>query len=505
MAPRLRPAAASRFCSLWLLGALASSPQVTAAESAATSQAAGDELAVMPVVLDLTRPSDTDILMLRNGDKLTGTVLNESFSIRTSYAHIKLNNRMIAGIDLEGGANNIEAVVTVNSNRFSGFLDDAVFVFRLQGGANIQVRREKVLKVVFRMREQERTGIPQRQFLILKNGDYFSGRVKNESVSVVTTYAKIPVKLSDAETVAFIGGENVLTKITLLNEDTVQGVLETEDIEVDLDVGDSVQVYKDRIDRMYCRDGFVPDFAALIAGPSGRTLALDLGGGVTMELVLIPAGEFMMGSPPGESERSDDEGPQHKVGISKPFYLGKYEVTQAQWKAVMGGSPSKFKGDELPVEQVSWEDSQRFCRKLAEKVGHEIRLPTEAEWEHACRAGSTTAFCFGEGSDELGGHAWYANNAGKKTRPVGGKRPNAFGLYDMHGNVWEWCQDWYAKSHYGSSPPEDPKGPSSGDGRVLRGGAWSVNPAFCRSALRYWYAPGSRNGDIGFRVCSGAP
>ncbi|MBN2313384.1 MAG: hypothetical protein JXM79_05605 [Sedimentisphaerales bacterium] len=227
------------------------------------------------VVLDLERPSSTDILLLRNGDKLTGTVLNESFSIRTSYAQLKFNNRMIAGIDLEGGANNIESIITVNNNRFSGFIDDPVFVFKLQTGPQIEVRREKVLKAIFRVREAERQGIPQRQFLILKNGDYFSGRVLNNELTVSTTYAKVPIKLSNAESVTMIGENNPLTKIDQKNGDIIQGVLETEDIDCELDVGTTVKIYQDRIDVIYCQEGFIPNIAARVA--SGRALVLDSG------------------------------------------------------------------------------------------------------------------------------------------------------------------------------------------------------------------------------------
>ena len=223
------------------------------------------------IVLDLERQSSTDILLLRNGDKLTGTVLNGEFSIRTSYAKIELNNRIIAGIDLEGGVNNIEKIITVNNNRFSGFIDDPVFVFKLQSGDQIKVRREKVLKVVFRVREAERKGIPQRQFITLKNGDYFSCNILNEELIVATTYAKVPLSLNDAESITLIGGENPLTKVLMSNGDLLQGVLETEDIEVELDVGSTAKVYKDRIDVIYCQTGAVPKYLNIYSTPVDST------------------------------------------------------------------------------------------------------------------------------------------------------------------------------------------------------------------------------------------
>jgi formylglycine-generating enzyme required for sulfatase activity len=236
--------------------------------------------------------------------------------------------------------------------------------------------------------------------------------------------------------------------------------------------------------------------------PKGKELTVDLGGGVTMEFVLIAPGEFMMGSPDSDSDADGDEKPQHRVRITKPFYLGKYEVTQAQWKAVMGDNPSYFKGDlQRPVEQVSWEDAVRFCSRLGQKDGKTYRLPTEAEWEYAARAGSATKWCFGDSESELGDYAWYERNSSSTTHPVGGKKPNAWGLCDMHGNVWEWCADWYESDYYRSSPPDDPNGPSSGASRVLRGGSWCyLFAGYPRSARRGGLHPGLRIRNVGFRA-----
>jgi formylglycine-generating enzyme required for sulfatase activity len=233
-----------------------------------------------------------------------------------------------------------------------------------------------------------------------------------------------------------------------------------------------------------------------------ETLTLDLGGGAKMELVRIPAGEFLMGSPMSEASRENNEGPQHRVRISKPFYLGKYEVTQGQWVAVMGENPSNFKGDDrLPVENISWNDCVEFCRKVSQKTGVRIRLPSEAEWEYACRAGSTTAYSFGDSPDALGQYAWYEDNWDSKTHPVGQKKPNVWGLYDMHGNVGEWCADWYGEGYYRQSPPTDPSGPTSGELRVIRSG-WFWG---CRSAHRDRAPPGFRHRYLGFRVAAGTP
>ncbi|QDV91080.1 Serine/threonine-protein kinase pkn1 [Phycisphaerae bacterium RAS2] len=237
-----------------------------------------------------------------------------------------------------------------------------------------------------------------------------------------------------------------------------------------------------------------------------KELTLDLGGGVKLDLVLIPAGEFMMGSPDDEEDRDSDEGPQHRVRISKPFYMGKYEVTQAQWQAIMGSNPSRFKGDgTLPVDSVSWEDCQAFCKKLSSRSGKEVRLPSEAEWEYACRAGTTTRFCFGDSDSSLGSYAWYDENSDNKTHSVGGKRANAWGLHDMHGNVWEWCEDTHHDNYTGA--PTDGRAWTTGGkqtSRVLRGGSWVIGDRWVlRSAFRSRNTPDFRNFFNGLRVAAG--
>jgi formylglycine-generating enzyme required for sulfatase activity len=216
---------------------------------------------------------------------------------------------------------------------------------------------------------------------------------------------------------------------------------------------------------------------------------------IGMEFVLIPAGTFMMGSEDGDS----DERPVHQVTISRPFYLGKYEVTQGQWQAIMGKNPSLFQGGpNYPVEQVWWTDVQAFLQRLnAKEGGEKYRLPTEAEWEYAARAGSTTAYSFGNDAAQLKDYAWFKDNSGAKTQPVGKLKPNAWGLYDMHGNVMEWVLDWYGP--YPATPVTDPQGPPSGTHRMRRGGAWNNAAAICRSANRY-SAPGFRDDFLGFRV-----
>ncbi len=217
-----------------------------------------------------------------------------------------------------------------------------------------------------------------------------------------------------------------------------------------------------------------------------------------MKFVWIPPGTFEMGSPDTEEGRRKSE-TLHQVTLTKGFYMSTTEVTQKQWQAVMGYNPSHYKGDNLPVESVSWLDCQEFCRKLREKEGKTYRLPTEAEWEYACRAGTATPYYSGSDLDALKRVGWYFGNSGIKTHPVAQLQPNTWGLYDMHGNVCEWCEDWYGDYPKGSV--KDPQGGKSGRDRVVRGGSRTFFSWRCRTAHRYWNPPDIRSSAFGLRLC----
>jgi formylglycine-generating enzyme required for sulfatase activity len=233
---------------------------------------------------------------------------------------------------------------------------------------------------------------------------------------------------------------------------------------------------------------------------------------IGMKFIFIPKGQFAMGSAPGDRDADLDER-QHSVTITRDFYIGAFEVTQSQFERVMGRNPSQFQGKSFrdggfnhPVERVSWNDAAEFCKRLSElpeekAAGCVYRLPTEAEWEYACRAGSSDAYAFGDQPQRLGEYCWYAPNGDGQTHPVGEKKPNAWGLYDMHGNAWEWCADWYER--HSNRPQVDPVGPSEGTDRVYRGGSWNYAAAYCRSANRTATAPAFEGFDflsISFRV-----
>jgi formylglycine-generating enzyme required for sulfatase activity len=255
--------------------------------------------------------------------------------------------------------------------------------------------------------------------------------------------------------------------------------------------------------------GQSPRRGATTAGDK-QGFAREITNSIGMRLVWVPPGSFLMGSPGTEPGRGQEEGPLHEVTISQGFYLGQYEVTQAEYARVMNHNPALFRagsggGPNYPVEQVTWTFATDFCRYLSgrdaeRRAGRTYRLPTEAEWEYACRAGSKAAYSFGEDPTMAAEHAWLGTNSGKATHVVGTKKPNAWGLYDMHGNVAEWCADYHGADYYSQSPTRDPQGPIEGLPRVVRGGSWADDVVGCRSARRQGQAPQTANGQIGFRV-----
>ena len=227
---------------------------------------------------------------------------------------------------------------------------------------------------------------------------------------------------------------------------------------------------------------------------NGDNISIPVKDGISIDMVRVEAGTFVMGT----AESYKDEIPTHQVTLTNDYYIGKYEVTQALWQAVMGNNPSNFKGENLPVENVSWKDCQEFLSKLNNTTGKTFRLPTEAEWEYAARGGKKSRGYQYSGSSNLSDVAWYEDNSGNKTHDVGSKQANELGIYDMSGNVWEWCQDKYGK--YSSSSQTNPTGANSGSKRVIRGGSWEIIDWGCRSSCRYGNTPDDRGNSFGLRL-----
>ena len=254
-----------------------------------------------------------------------------------------------------------------------------------------------------------------------------------------------------------------------------------------------------------------PQSSPLPVPLSSQIRTETLPGNIKLEMIKIPAGSFLMGTEEAEvtllnkecgTDWFKNEMPQHRVNLQE-FYLGKYPITQEQYQAIMGNNPSRFKDNpKNPVENVRWNDAQAFCQKLSEETGKKYRLPSESDWEYACRAGTQTRYYFGDNEKLLGEYAWYGKFLGGKTHPVGQKKPNKWGLYDLHGNVWEWCEDgWH--ENYQNAPTDGTtwnENHSVTNVRVLRGGSWSDAPRNCRSAHRMYY--GNRYNNFGFRVVS---
>ncbi len=244
----------------------------------------------------------------------------------------------------------------------------------------------------------------------------------------------------------------------------------------------------------------VPTFinvSAQVANESQNKITFTVKG-VSFDMIKVKAGTFYMGATSEQQNPNDDEKPAHKVILTRDYYIGKTEVTQALWIAVMGGNPSEFEGANKPVDNVTWDACQTFVKKLSAATGKKFRLPTEAEWEFAARGGNNSKHYQYSGGHYALDVAWYGKNSGGTTHEVATKQPNELGIYDMSGNVWEWCSDW--KGDYSSSVQYNPTGPASGSNRVRRGGSWNVGAWYCRSSYRGYYYPDRRGINLGLRL-----
>jgi len=439
----------------------------------------------------------------------------------------------------------LRSKVRTGHNAFLGTV--TVKQFRIAGPyGNVTVKLDDVRRI---RRAAPATANKFRRWTIeLRDKTRLKGVATGQSLRIQTHYGTIVVPFRHIQEAIFAADRKAI-HVHCLNSDRIVGAIRPET---------TISLKTD--------EGRVKLSAGKITVVAREPFTLNLGKGVTMKLVRIPAGKFTMSSPKTETGRDKkDEDMQRRVTISKSFYMGVTEVTQAQWQVVMDmrrrtwppatrpasrptsrpvwrparvpatrpGSrptsrpvwrPTRFpatrptsrpasrpRADQSPprtgpdyaLSWASWDDATAFCRVLSMKIGRRVRLPTEAEWEYACRAGTTTVYSFGDDPSKLGDYAWYRSNAYEKNEKyahlVGRRKPNAWGLYDMHGNVWEWCSDWYGYP-YASADVRDPKGAPSGRRRILRSGAWDRTPRFCRAATRGWGYPGFRGKVNGFRV-----
>ena len=467
-------------------------------------------------LFDHDRSDREDVIYFRNQDVLRGEVLNDTIGLTTQYGVLAVPLDRCAGLSFEGARTNTEALVTTNFNRLTGIITDRVIRFRIgSSGTEIPIRKEKIRFILMKRTAKEAEFTkksPKADLFLMANGDLLSGEAREREIR--TDYGIVPVGFAEMADVQMQGGDNVTAVIKKTNGDTMRGTLETEELSLDLEIGVRVDaVYKDKFARVFvdlARRQAPAQLGVqqpLLGESDGVGLSIAGGEVITnslgMKMRRIPAGSFMMGSENGDS----DEKPVHEVKITKAFYLGVTEVTQTQWKKVMGSNPAGNKGDDLPVESVSWEECMGFCSKLTEierasgklPATWKYTLPTEAQWEYACRAKSTTPYSFAGFNTDLPEYAWCKLNSGGKTHPVGKKKPNAWGLQDTHGNVWEWCLDAFDSNFYERSPEEDPFC-NSGSNRVLRGGSYSNDAGYLRSANRSNNSPGYRTDTIGFRL-----
>jgi formylglycine-generating enzyme required for sulfatase activity len=465
-------------------------------------------------VFGIQRAPDADLLALLDGSTLAGALTNKTFALKTPYAPILFEQAMLAGIDLRDASRTVAIVQTANGSRFSGFLEDLNFFLQPQSGETVQVRREKVGYVVFRTRNGEPAGIRPSRWIHLRNGDCFSGEFAVDSLPLSSPAGRESFGVKSVQSLSFTTNHPPLASLTLQSGRSVQGRVALEDIPIRLDLGSTVLIYRDHIRSI---DNTPPPAASpAAAAKPGETTPLSpaASSGESRPpiagMVWIPAGEFIMGSPPDEPGRDADEGPQTRVVVPHGLYMGKCEVTQAEYQAVMGVNPSNARGNtNCPVEKVSWYDAMQYCARRTQQEqaagrlpeGFLYRLPTEAEWEYACRAGTATRFFYGDDKGEfrLEECAWFVRNSDSTTHPAGTLKPNPWGLHDMHGNVWEWCCDRLPGVFPGGSVTNMPS-TASGSLRVARGGSWLYEGKACRSANRDDYGPSNRCSDVGFRI-----
>ncbi len=489
-------------------------PQVRALLASALLLCASDavvlaQAAERPTVNGAAEPArqpDSDLVVLRSGELLRGEIQNQALTLRTAYGPILLPYPKIARLEMAAEPDRLDSVTTVIGDSFTGLLEDPWLLFAPRGSDSVKVRKERVLKVLGRVRPEEHRQVARGQLIRLRNGDSFTGRLLLDPLKITTPQAEQALPLAEVHSIQFTAEPQAGLRILLTNRTTLEGKLPGEDLEVELDAGPRLRIYQGSFDTVRTRQ---TSSGQPTAGGRPASLAPPPGPSPA-GMVWIPPGTFLMGSPPEEVGRDFDEGPQTEVSLTLGFWMGVTEVTQAEYKAMMGINPSTFVEDpQRPVEKVTWREAMDYCGRLTRAArekgllpaGFAYRLPTEAEWEYACRAGTTSRFYYGEDPEyhKLADYAWFGENSDSTTHPVGTRKPNAWGLHDLHGNVLEWCLD-SATSTLPGGKVTDWRAPNEGSLRIARGGSWLYGAKACRSANRDTYGELTRCSDVGFRV-----
>ncbi len=462
-------------------------------------------------------------LVLRTGEHRFGLLLNDNLDLYTAYGLVRLPRQALAVIDFGDRPLALATVVTTNGNRFSGFIANAGLRWQPATGQPLAVRPEHVANVRLGLSRVQAgatapppslRGAPADLWFTLRNGDRLSGQFLEGPLPLVTGQTQAVVQVAEIESAAFPDANSSAVTVVRRDGATVQGRIMLEDITIHLDLGPTLRLSPGCLAAIHRRapsESNEPQLTPTRAGPPPPATGTANGGITNLAgFVWLPPGAVLMGSPPEEAGRDPDEGPQTRVVIPHGFWMGRHEVTQGEYQAVLATNPSNSPGDpRRPVERVNWYEALEYCATLTARerargglpLGYAFRLPTEAEWEYACRAGSTTAFCFGQDTTGtvLPDFAWFTRNSDAASHPVETRKPNAWGLCDMHGNVWEWCLDRWDGTLPGGSITNVARR-AAGPLRTARGGSWLYDSRACRSANRDDYDPSNRCSDLGFRV-----
>jgi len=482
----------------------------------------------------MQRPEREDVIYFRNGDVVRGEVLNRSLQLVTPYSQVDLPVRWCAAVSFETAGSSVSTVITANENRLSGIITDRVIRFQSDlSSTPVDIRREKIDRIILRRTTKEApppTSPVRADLFVMANHDRLTGKPDPDILKIWVGGRSREIPFSEVETVEIDHRGGLKARVKTRRGSALEGMLETETITLKLDLGLKIpDVYMDRFDSIVTGGDSSPGTAAGPASGAPNGVASAIQKLSIPPLATATAAEPVMAMEPdlepepetvavltnsiGMNLRRidpgacrEDAGPEAgdaQTGggsaPSEPFYIGVYEVTQDEWTRVMGSNPSYYKDPRRPVEMVSWDDAQEFCRKLSALENVRYRLPTEAEWELACRAGTTTAYPWGDTFQD--GHAWCSANSAGETHPVGTNKANPWGLHDMLGNVWEWCADLYAPGLQAGSQSGDVAPDVRTTDRAIRGGGWFNVPERCRCGSRDFRNPGYRlSSFIGFRV-----